>query len=62
MTHSAADRLRRLRLCSAALFTAVNAAGLVVFAWLVIGGRPRAVRGAAGRLTLNRATASVLHG
>lgn len=36
MTHSAADRLRRLRLVLAALITAANVAGLVIVAWLVI--------------------------
>ncbi|MEU6265078.1 sensor histidine kinase [Saccharopolyspora shandongensis] len=36
MNHSAADRLRRLRWTLTALFTAMNAIGLVVLAWFVI--------------------------
>ncbi|SFB35958.1 His Kinase A (phospho-acceptor) domain-containing protein [Amycolatopsis marina] len=38
MKGSAADRLRRLRLLLTLLFTVLNAAGLVVLAWLVIQG------------------------
>ncbi|SDD80150.1 sensor histidine kinase [Actinokineospora iranica] len=37
MTGAAADRLRRLRLVLTALFTTMNALGLVVVSWLVIG-------------------------
>jgi signal transduction histidine kinase len=36
MTRSSADRLRRLRWALTALFTVMNALGLVVFAWLMI--------------------------
>ncbi|UOX90935.1 HAMP domain-containing histidine kinase [Amycolatopsis sp. FBCC-B4732] len=37
MNRSSADRLRRLRWALTALFTAVNAIGLVAFAWFMIG-------------------------
>ncbi|QWF82076.1 sensor histidine kinase [Amycolatopsis sp. CA-230715] len=36
MNSSAADRLRRLRLVLTILFTAINATGLIVFAWIAI--------------------------
>lgn len=36
MNSSAADRLRRLRLLLTILFTAINATGLIVFAWIAI--------------------------
>ncbi|MBK1789081.1 sensor histidine kinase [Prauserella cavernicola] len=35
--NSSTDRLRRLRLLLTALFTALNAVGLIVFAWLILG-------------------------
>ncbi|MCA1655782.1 MAG: HAMP domain-containing histidine kinase [Pseudonocardiaceae bacterium] len=36
MTRSSADRLRRLRWVLTAMFTVMNAIGLIVFAWLII--------------------------
>ncbi|MFI7676901.1 sensor histidine kinase [Actinophytocola sp. NPDC049390] len=36
MNRSSADRLRRLRLVLTAMFTVMNAIGLIVFAWLVV--------------------------
>ncbi|MER6878193.1 sensor histidine kinase, partial [Amycolatopsis sp. NPDC000673] len=58
MNGSAADRLRRLRWVLTALFTTMNAIGLIVLAWIVV--NEDADRGtAAVTASLDRVTSSV---